>query len=209
MSLDQVRVQPFSWRDSPEDRRSAKNLQGQPVDFLCEAAPGFRIAVVFAHAPGPFGEHGEGMPMGDSDHGVQQMVVAVVKISWNKSDSRPLAIRRGRRRRQRPGQTVAAKLEFPRTRDGTGSLHPGEPGISGGGGPPMRGALGGYPHRPAIFASGSIDGTTGCRVPTCIVPVVVGPSVSFGASGIRESHGQVSQAFVSRQALNRRRCQQL
>ena len=54
---------------------------------------------------------------------------------------------------QRPSQQVATNSNFAGP-DGTGSLDPGEPGISCGRGPAHVGESGGYPHRPAIVAPG-------------------------------------------------------
>src|SRR5271165_2431095 len=131
------------------------------------------------------------MPMGDGDHGVQQIdrrsCQGLVEQIRHQADGETARLPA----EQRPTQQVTANSNFPGP-DGTGSLHPGEPGISCSRGPAHAGELGGYPHRPAIVASRAVDGATGGRVPTCIVPVFAGRPVSPDAGSIRGSRGQAS-----------------
>ena len=131
------------------------------------------------------------MPMGDGDNGVQQIdrrscqgLVEQIRHQADGDTARLPA-------EQWPSQQVATNSNFAGP-DRTGSLDPGEPGISCGRGPAHVGESGGYPHRPAIVAPRAGDGATGSRVPTCIVPVFAGRPVSPDASGIRGSRGQAS-----------------
>ena len=113
---------------------------------------------------------------------VCQHLVEQVRHQADGDTARPLA-------EQRPGQQVAANPNFPGP-DGPGSLHPGELGVARGRGPAHAGELRGYPHRPAVFTAWAVDGTTGGRVPTCVVPVVAGRPISLGICGIRGCRSQ-------------------